>query len=288
MEALGAELRDLGEVLAVPAPPPAADVARAVRARLERLEPPERPEEAPGAARQGEWSEAREDTGGRAPGTRPVRRAARRAPSHGDAGRAPGRPAGSRRWRRWLAAGVAVVVAALFGLTPQGQAAVARVLRLAGVEVHIGEPGPLPSGVPSPLPGERRVSLREAREMVKFQVRVPAALGDPADVRVSDGGRVLSMFWPGVRLDAYDGVLDVVWRKDLTTKFPEQVTVGGAPGWWISGPHGLTYLPADRVGEEQLRRGAASTLIWQLGRTGYRLEGPAAVGEALRIAGSLR
>ncbi|MGW4644470.1 hypothetical protein ACWEN6_38525 [Sphaerisporangium sp. NPDC004334] len=196
------------------------------------------------------------------------------------------RPARRPRWR-WVAAGVAVVVAALLGLTPQGQAAVAHVLRLAGVEVHVGEPGPLPSGVPSPLPGERRVTLDRARELVAFPVRVPAELGEPDDVRVSDEGRVLSLFWPGTRLDAYDGTLEVVWRKDLPGPFPDQVTVGSSPGWWVSGPHGLTYMPRVGAGSEPVRRRAASTLIWQQDQTGYRLEGPATSAQALRIATSL-
>ncbi|MET8145921.1 hypothetical protein ABZU32_36930 [Sphaerisporangium sp. NPDC005288] len=245
---LEAELLALGEALDIPAPPP-ADVARSVRTRLEGLTT-EEPAAPPG----------------RSPETR--------------------RPARRPRWR-WVAAGVAVVVAALLGLTPQGQAAVAHVLRLAGVEIHVGEPGPLPSGVPSPLPGERRVTLDRARELVAFPVRVPAELGEPDDVRVSDDGRVLSLFWPGTRLDAYDGTLEVVWRKDLPGPFPEQVTVGASPGWWVSGPHGLTYMPRAGAGSEPVQRRAASTLIWQQGQTGYRLEGPATSAQALRIAASL-
>ncbi|WP_248966060.1 hypothetical protein [Sphaerisporangium perillae] len=191
------------------------------------------------------------------------------------------------RWR-WLAAGTAVLVAVLLGLTPQGQAAVAHILRLAGVEIHVGEPGPLPSGAPSPLPDEKRVTLDQARRMVRFPVQVPAMLGEPQDVRVSDGGRVVSLFWPGVRLDTYDGLLTVVWRKDLGEPWPEEVTVGSAPGWWIAGPHGLTYLPRSGGTQEPVERRAGPTLVWQQGQAGHRLEGVPSRDRAVKIAESMR
>ncbi|MDH2427075.1 hypothetical protein [Sphaerisporangium sp. TRM90804] len=193
-----------------------------------------------------------------------------------------------RRVRRWVATGVAVLVAVLLGVTPQGQAAVQRVLRFAGVELRIGDPAPVPSGVPSPLPGERRVSLREAREAVAFPVLVPAELGEPRDVRVSDGGRVVSLYWPGARLDAYDGTLSVVWRKELGPPWPDDVTVSGEPGTWIPGRHSLTYIPRQGSGTRTYDRLAAPTLIWQVDAIGYRLEGPKTFEQARRIAASLR
>ncbi|MEV7970375.1 hypothetical protein AB0O34_30970 [Sphaerisporangium sp. NPDC088356] len=245
---LEAELRALGEALDAPAPPP-ADVARAVRARLERPEPSPSP------------SSGRVGRSGLGRGARP-------------------------RWR-WVTAGVAAFLVVLLGFTPQGQAAVAHVLRFAGVEVHIGEPGPLPSGVPSPLPSEKRVSLDQARAMVKFPVLVPAELGDPDDVRVIDGGRVVSLFWPGVRLDTYDGVLSVVWRKDLGEPWPQEVTIGSSPGWWIAGPHGLTYLPGGGGATQTVERLAGPTLIWQRRTVAYRLEGPSDLPRAQKIAESI-
>ncbi|GAA3842416.1 hypothetical protein GCM10022226_76370 [Sphaerisporangium flaviroseum] len=194
----------------------------------------------------------------------------------------------ARQRRRWVATGIAALLAALLGFTPQGQAAVAQVLRFAGIEIHVGEPEPVPSGVPSPLPGEKHVALDQARETVKFPFLVPAKLGEPDDVRVSDGGRVVSLFWPGVRLDAYDGLLDVVWRKDLGEPWPENVQIGSSPGWWVSGPHSLTYLPSGGGTSESLQRRAESTLIWQREGVGYRLEGPTDVLRAREIAESLR
>ncbi|MEU9833616.1 hypothetical protein AB0D67_19025 [Streptosporangium sp. NPDC048047] len=263
-----AALLALGEVLETSAPPP-AEVAAAVRARLEAA---------------GEGRPAGAPTGAGSRPEPPARRGARRAQARRGDGRGPGRVT-----RRRAAVAVAVAVALLLGVTPAGQAAVARVLRFAGIELRVGGPGPLPAGVAAPLPGERRVTLEEARRQAAFPVSVPAGLEEPADVRVADGGRVVSLLWPGVRLDEYDGVLQVVFRKELGPPWPEQVTVGASQGWWIPGPHGLVYLPRTAVGEAPARpRRADPTLIWQKGRTGLRLEGVADLRRALEIARSAR
>ena len=185
---------------------------------------------------------------------------------------------------RKAVAAVAVFLAVLIGATPQGRAAVVSVLRFAGVEIRVGDPGPLPTGVPSPLPSERRVTLDEARRTAEFPVTVPAALGDPADVRVADGGRVVTLLWPGIRLDEYDGTLTVVFRKELGEPWPEEVPA--IRGWWIQQPHGVSYLPmnGDPPSEERV---AGPTLIWQRGRVGLRLEG-ADREQAVQIANSTR
>lgn len=121
-----------------------------------------------------------------------------------------------------------------------------------------------------------------------FPISIPAALGDPAEVRVSDGGRVVSLFWPGLRLDEYDGGLQLVFRKDLGPPWPEETGVGAAKAQWIPAHHGLTYLPRGG-GEAAVRpRPAGPTLIWQRGRVGLRLEGVEELGRALEIARSVR
>ena len=179
-----------------------------------------------------------------------------------------------------------VLVALFFGATPAGRAAVVEVLRFAGVELRIGDPGPLPSGVPSPLPGERRVTLEQAREQVSFAISVPSRLGEPSEVRVSDGGRVVSLFWPGVRLDEYDGMLQVAFRKELGPPWPEEVTLGTSQAWWIPAKHGLTYLPRGGGEAPARARLADPTLIWQQGLVGLRLEGVGDLQRAREIARS--
>jgi hypothetical protein len=247
---LESELRALGEALDLPTPPP-TQTAQAVRARLESPDGRESPE-------------------------RPARR------------ERPGlRLLGRPRWQ-WVTTVIVLALAVFLGGTPQGRAAVAHILRYAGIEVRVGEPVPTLSGAPGPLPGERRVSLEEARGAVRFTVGVPAALGDPSEVRVSDGGRVVSLLWPGVRLDEYDGTLDVVFRKELGEPFPQDTAVGNAHGWWIPAKHGLTYIPRDGGRPLTYTRLAAPTLIWQRGGTGLRLEGIADRARAIAVAASTR
>ncbi|MFF3440938.1 hypothetical protein [Streptosporangium sp. NPDC002721] len=262
---LEAQLLDLGRSLDVPSPPP-ADVARAVRARLEAPLAPETPAlerpatgtpaapGGPGALRRG-WEALR---------------------------------AGGRARRRAAAAAVAILVALLLGATPAGRAAVVEILRFAGVEFRTGGPAPLPSGVPRPLPGEHRVTLEQARKQVAFPISLPAALGDPAEVRVSDGGRVVSLFWPGLRLDEYDGSLQVVFRKELGPPWPQETGVGTSTAQWIPVHHGLTYLPRSGGQAVTRPRPAGPTLIWQRDRVGLRLEGVGELRRALEIARSVR
>ncbi|MFD0655898.1 hypothetical protein [Thermocatellispora tengchongensis] len=184
-------------------------------------------------------------------------------------------------------AAVVAVAGVLAAATPQGRAVVARVLRVAGVEIQVT---PSPSPVPTAsvrLPGERAVSLAEARELAAFPVAVPRELGEPAEVRIADGARVVSLIWPGVRLDQYDGALGVVFRKELGPPWPEEVDVAGVPGWWIPRHHGLRYVPRGGGAPVEDTRLAGPTLIWQHGGAGLRLEGIAGLSRALAVARSL-
>ncbi|MER5647228.1 hypothetical protein [Streptosporangium sp. NPDC002524] len=288
---LEVQLLALGRSLDVPSPPP-ADVARAVRTRLEPPLAPETPAlETPAPATTPETPTP--ETTAPVPGTPASGTRVPEAPA------VPGGPgalrrgwgalrAGGRARRRAAVAAVAILAALLLGATPAGRAAVAEILRFAGVEFRTGAPGPLPSGVPQPLPGERRVTLEQAREQVAFPISLPAALGDPTEVRVSDGGRVVSLFWPGLRLDEYDGSLHLVFRKELGPPWPQETGVGAATAQWIPVHHGLTYLPRSG-GQAVIRpRPAGPTLIWQRERVGLRLEGVGELSRALEIARSVR
>ncbi|MEV2266545.1 hypothetical protein [Nonomuraea africana] len=189
-----------------------------------------------------------------------------------------------RRRRRWrLVAAVAIVVVALTAATPQGRAAVVHILRLAGIEVRVGEAG-TPPATAVPLPGEREVSLAEARRLAGFPVKVPAELGEPERVTVSDGDRIVSLFWAdGVRLDQFEG-LTPYFVKQLSEPWPESV---GANGWWIAKEHTLSRLSREDGSELPLRL-AGPTLIWFDGDLAHRLEGVTAKQRAVEIANSLR
>ncbi|GGT02997.1 hypothetical protein GCM10010156_71180 [Planobispora rosea] len=281
----------LGDSLDIPAPPP-AETARAVRARLEAL-----PEDAPAPSAPEPSPADRSLPAPSAPEPSPPADPSRPAPRPRRGWRllpAPVRRAertagpGARvRLRRVVISVVAVLVALFFGATPVGRAAVVEILRFAGIELRTGDPGPLPSGSPSPLPREGVTTLEEARRQVVFPIVVPAELGEPDEVRISDRGRVVSMVWPGVRLDQFDGMLEVVFRKELGPPWPEETTVDGSRASWIPAKHGLSYLPRGG-GPPVATRLSGPTLIWQRGGVGLRLEGVPDRERAREIAQSVQ
>jgi hypothetical protein len=210
---------------------------------------------------------------------------------------APRRTGILRRWRpAWRAALIVVaVLAALLVATPQGRAVVAHVLRFAGIELQ-QEPGPAPSPRNSAaLPGERRMSLAEARQHVSFPILVSAALGRPSEVVVSDGGRVASLIYRRtpyglVRMDEFAGHLDpVFFQKFIHLGDVTQVRVNGRKGLWVKGPHELVYVTRDGTPAfASARLTTGNTLIWGTRQVALRLEGNLTKTEALAIAGSAR
>lgn len=202
-----------------------------------------------------------------------------------------------RRWRpAWRAA--LVVVAALLAVllaTPQGRAVIIHVFRFAGIELR-QQPGPVPSPRNSAsLPGERRMSLEQARHQVSFPILVPAALGQPSDAVVSDGGRVASLTYRRtpygqVRMDEFAGHLDpLVFQKFVHFGHVTEVEVNGSKGMWIKGPHDLMYVTRDgapAIASARLTTG--NTLIWGTRQVALRLEGNFGKVAALAIASSAR
>jgi hypothetical protein len=200
-----------------------------------------------------------------------------------------------RRRLRWRAA-VAVVVALLAVLiaTPQGRAVVLHVFRFAGVELRQG-PGPVRSpGNGASLPGERRMSLEQARRHVSFSILVPA-LGRPGEVVVSDGGRVVSLIYRRtphglVRMDEFAGRLDqIVFEKFVHLGNVTEAEVHGTRGLWVTGPQELVYITRDgtpAVASARLTTG--NTLIWGTSQVALRLEGNLTKTAALAIASSAR
>jgi len=207
----------------------------------------------------------------------------------------PGLGTGALR-RRPTRRAVLVVVAALLAVviaTPQGRAVIIHVFRFAGVELR-QEPGPVRSPVSTPsLPGERPMSLAKARRQVSFPILVPAALGPPGVVVVSDGGRVVSLIYPRtryglVRMDEFAGHVDQVYfEKFGLFGNATEVKVNGSNGLWIKGPHELVYVTRDgtpAVASARLTTG--NTLIWSTRQVALRLEGNFGQTAALAIANS--
>jgi len=200
-----------------------------------------------------------------------------------------------RRWLGWRAA--VVVVAALLAVliaTPQGRAVIIHVFRFAGVELSQG-PRPANSPTRAALPGERQTSLEQARHRVSFPILVPAALGRPGEVVVSDGGRVVSLIYRRtphglVRMDEFAGHLDQTYfEKFVHLSNVARVEVNGTRGLWIKGPHELMYITRNgtpAVASARLTTG--NTLIWATGQVALRLEGNLGKAAALAIARSAR
>jgi len=197
-----------------------------------------------------------------------------------------------RRRPRWRAA--LVVVAACLAVliaTPQGRAVVIQVFRFVGVELR-QEPGPPRSpGSSASLPGQRRMSLDKARRQVSFPILVPAALGRPGEVVVSDRGRVASLIYRRtpygqVRLDEFAGHLDpVFFQKFIHFGNVTQVEVNDIKGLWIKGPHELIYITRDGTpAAASARLTTGNTLIWGTRQVALRLEGDFGKTAALAIA----
>ena len=199
-----------------------------------------------------------------------------------------------RRRLGWRAA-LAVVVALLAVLiaTPQGRAVVLHVLRFAGVELRQG-PGPVRSpGSSASLPSERQLPLDKARHQASFPILVPTALGQPGEVVVSDGGRVVSLIYPRtpyglVRLDEFAGQLDqIFFEKFVHSADVTEVEVTGTKGLWIKGPHELMYITRDGYSATaSARLTTGNTLIWGTRQVALRLEGNLSKTAALAIASS--
>ncbi|RZT78694.1 hypothetical protein EV382_1886 [Micromonospora violae] len=203
-----------------------------------------------------------------------------------------------RRWR-WRSLAAAALVALLVAVLPSTRAAIAEVvtglLRFAGVSIATS-PAPVPPvGAASPLPGQRAVALDEAQRAVRFPIRLPAKLGPPERVLVADPDatgryRVATLLYDGgaLRVDAFDGHLNLAFHKEVTPPGADWVQVNGDFAVWVDGPHVLSYV--DRAGgiRRETARLAAATLIWQDDEVSYRLEGHLARAEAIEIARSLR
>jgi hypothetical protein len=263
--ALEAELRAVGRELEVP---PAGDLTAAVRQRLE----------------------------GQA-----VRRLMPRR-----------RSAAPLRRLRWRAALAALAVLAAFALvviaTPQGRAAISHVFRFGGVELRQGPTHPAASSAATSgaatsgasasgasLPGEQRMSLAQARRQVTFPILVPAALGPPNQVVVSDRGRVVTLVYlrtpyGQVRMDEFAGQVDQIYfEKIVYLGNVSQARVNGRKALWIKGPQELVYIKRDGTpAAAPPRLTTGNTLLWGTGQAALRLEGDFGETAALTIARSAR
>ena len=220
------------------------------------------------------------------------------------------RPGFERRWA--LAAAAAMLVLAALAAYPPSRDAIASWINLHTffrTVPHLATPTPLP---PGPL-GQRLglgqpTTLPQARAALKWQLLVPASLGQPAEVYLQplpdapSGGEVTLVYAARKGLPAAGetgvGVLITEARGSVNSEFfgkmigpgttIEPVTVAGSSGYWIAGaPHVFVFVDSTGEVRYETLRLATNTLLINKGGTVVRIEGNLTKAQALQIAASL-
>jgi hypothetical protein len=173
---------------------------------------------------------------------------------------------GRRGWWLGYAAAVLVVAAIAAVAVPSSRDTIAGWFGLDGVRIERRQDVEIPSDTSS----------------------VPTFVGDVSGLPGPGDSREATVDGRVVLVSVIEGVLtDEVLVKTLgpDTDIVE-VTVGDAPGLWISGaPHDLAYLSPE--GTIVFERVAGNTLVWQDDQMIGRVEGFEAVGAAIEFATGL-
>ena len=208
---------------------------------------------------------------------------------------------------------VLLAIAATLILAAVAAAAIG--FNLPGLRILFGPPPSLqpsstPHGSAEGLPGSLLglgsvVSLEDAQSQVDFELTMPTDpnLGPPAATYIRLG-RVALVWAPsaalpatsedpeiGLLLNEFHGTYDTEIVEKLIHEGTrvEQITVDGAPGYWIFGaPHFFAYI--DEAGQrmEDTYRSVGQTLVWTRDGITYRLETGLDRDAAIRLAASLR
>jgi hypothetical protein len=203
--------------------------------------------------------------------------------------------------RRALVLALAVLALALAAVlaVPQTRAAILEFFHLRGVTIErVGELPTVPEQQTGPgLVLGKKVSLEEAREAVKFELVVPAALGEPDEVYVQTsfppGGMVSLVYGsrehPRALFTEFRAtVREVIFKKVAVETTIERVEVDGEVGFWIGAGHLFSYFDANGAYQQEPIRLAGKTLVWERGALTLRLEGELSKVEAMRIARSVQ
>jgi hypothetical protein len=198
--------------------------------------------------------------------------------------------------RRWVLA-VAVAALALLGATlaiPDARSALFRILNIGGERIELVEELPDVEPVDDlELTLGEPVTLEQARARSDFELR---ELEDVPDrVYLGEQGTVWFLYGSpaNVRLLVAQTPRSTVDEPALLKKIAreaqvDEVTVNGARGVFVSGPHFLFLVDENGMPIEASARLAEDVLIWDEGGVAYRLEGDFELDDALRFARSLR
>jgi hypothetical protein len=223
------------------------------------------------------------------------------------------REAGRSGIPRWALAAAAalLIVAGLLAYTPSRDAIAVWINLHTNIQrlQHPPTPSPLPSGqLGENLNLGTRVTLEEARGSTGWKITVPSSLGQPDGVYVKSPpagpskGEVSLVYGQrsnipisgqtGVAVlvtEARGKVDEIYFHKMLgSDSTVEQVSVGGHPGYWISGhPHDFAFADANGNFYSDTLRLATNTLIYDNNGTIVRIEGDLTKAQALQIAASM-
>ena len=206
-----------------------------------------------------------------------------------------------RERRRWALAVALVLVAALAAALaiPDARSTLLRVLRIGGERiVRVDELPPVeaePRGLGLAL-GEE-LTLAQARARAGFPLRELEGSPTPDHVYLGTRGTVWFLWGTPLRvrlLVAQTSEL-TVGSSPLFEKLVAQgteiepVSVGGRPGWFISGtPHVVYLLDARGEPVEEVAWLAENVLVWEEDGVTVRMEGAIDADRAIELAASLR
>jgi hypothetical protein len=301
---LVAALRDLGDRLDLADPAVTPRTTDPVAAALRRITAG-----APGTAAAHGTSGAAPPAAARTPAAGPATPggggAGRRPAGNRGGARPPRQPGPGRRLAAVTAALVVVASAAALAL-PGPRAALARALGIGGVRVETTAEAP--AGVAAAYDLGRPVTLGRALDLAPGPL-APAAAGEPSGAFAGRPMGAVTLVWPATEHlpeiegdgDGTDGIGLVVTAMRGSPERPsvvkragpettvEAVTVGGRPGYWISGaPHEMRLL--DLAGDPVALgvRLAGNTLVWADRGTTYRLESGLDRSSAIELAETIR
>lgn len=188
-----------------------------------------------------------------------------------------------------LAFGVLVAAFAVAMAVPPARSAILDFFGIGGVEIRRVETVPQ-AGAPLPL-GEQ-VSLEEALERTDFGVALPRVPIEAVyvDERIP-GGRVSFVWHENGRrivLSEFEGRQTPYFQKQVGPGTSvTQTTFRGTQAVWISGrTHSIVYADRDGMIHDEPRR-AGNVMLWELGRTTFRLEGAPTQRRAFQILGTI-
>jgi len=197
-------------------------------------------------------------------------------------------PRGFARPRARLVAALAAILLALAGGTlavPEARSTVFRWLGIGSVEIRRGEPRATPGasldlGAPTRL-GALTVPALQAPD-----------LGRPAvyATTLPDGTRAASLVYDGpVLVQTFRARVTPFIEKTIGSGADvEELTVDGAPAYWIATTHGFAYQSPDDVGFEDQRIAGRTLLVERADGLLLRIEGVGERERAVAIARSVQ